>query len=1530
MRSLPGWFLLLLVSVVPAAGAAFGQLPLAFEPNQGQYPPEVRFAVRHGSATTFLMDTEAAVTLVARRGAKQPQVTVKLKFSGAARPSEIEGIDRQPGVSNYYLGSDPNQWITGVPQYSSVRLRDVYPGTDVVFHGASRRLEYDFVLAPGADPSRIEVELEGADRVDVSPEGELVLATAAGPLRWRVPEAYQESGGARRRVRAAYHLKGGARFGFQLDAYDRSRGLVIDPQIVYSSTFFGGEMRAVAVDAAGNATVAGIVQSPDFPLVPPQTYPASQKSATLVAKVNAAGTALVYSTFIGSGDTGNGFAAMADGAYAVALDTAGNAYVTGGACTSAYPAVSPTKPWQAKRTGGCDAYVAKLDGAKGTIVYGTYLGGTGADQGRGIAVDAQGVATVVGETSSTDFPIQKPFQSKLAGMSDVFITRLSADGSTLLSSTYLGGSAAEAARGIALDPQGNIYITGHTRSLDFPTKNGYRSQRTGDPRVNSTDLFISKLNPAADTLLYSTYLGGSINEVSGGLAVDAAGNVYLTGSTWSPDYPIFPYDPAFQPSPSNCAIFVTKLAPSANNIEFSTHLGGSYCDHPGGIALDRSGRIYVSGLVYSPDFPTVNAIQSARSVDTDAFLAEFEMPGPRLVFSTLLGGNGSETERLSWILGDYLAPALAIDSSGDVYVVGETDGTGFPVKNPMYTWNVDDFRGAFITKITGLGLLCTDVVLGGDPLPDVVPAAGWTFSLTLRAFPTGCNWGAATDSAWLKLSGTVAGSGEGSLTLQVSANTRADDRTGTLVVAGKSISITQAGMELPGSVEMAAGSPPSGVAGQALAPPLAVRVLTSGGNPAAKVPVVFQVTGGTAWPMTATVASGADGVASFAATLGFTPGVVTVTASVQGLEPVVFKVQVTAPEGGAPLLVARTAAGTLGDGGTASEAVLSKPLGLAWDSYAGLYMADSGNQLVRLIGPDIKVRSVAGQGRVPPGASPVNAGASRLVAPAAVATDGIGGLYVTHGNQISRLAGDGTISVVAGTAAAGYAGDGGPAASAQFRNPGGIAADADGNIWIADTGNHRVREISPDGTVRTVAGSGKQGYAGDGGLATQAQIDSPVAVLRDAYGNTYIAEGHNIRLVTYDGKIRTLAGTGSAGFSGDLGPAAAARLNHPRGMALDGPGNLYFCDGDNHRVRRVSTGGMISTVAGTGIAGYSGDGGAATQATLTQPWGLASDPGGSLFVSEGDRIRMVLSDGRIATLAGGSLGGDAVPATAAILRSPMGVAAGPAGDVYVADAGTHRVRKMDGGGALATIAGTGVSGFSGDGGAATDARLNAPQTAALGPDGKVYIADTGNNCLRVVDLNGVITTLGGTLAAPSGVWVAPDGTIYVAERGGHAIRSIAPDGSINTVAGGNGQGLGGDDGPATAAQLNAPTALTMDAAGNLLFADTGNQRVRKIDAGGIITTIAGDAASALSRPAGLAVDASGTVYVSDTGSNRVRKIDSTGAMSVVAGTGDVGSYGDGEAALDAAFSGPAGLAIDAAGRLLIADPANHKVRVIAP
>jgi sugar lactone lactonase YvrE len=576
--------------------------------------------------------------------------------------------------------------------------------------------------------------------------------------------------------------------------------------------------------------------------------------------------------------------------------------------------------------------------------------------------------------------------------------------------------------------------------------------------------------------------------------------------------------------------------------------------------------------------------------------------------------------------------------------------------------------------------------------------------------------------------------------------------------------------------------------------------------------------------------------------------------------------------------------------------------------------------------------------------------------------DSSGKIYIadTGNHRIRMVSADGIISTVAGNGTCGFSGDGGPVSAAQLCMPAGVAMDSSGNLYIADRGNRRIRKVSTSGIIRTIAGDGTFAWSGggDGGPAASAQLTGPCGVAVDTSGNLYILDSpdNRIRQVSADGIIHTAAGGGSG--VGEGGPATAAQLFQPMGMAVDAAGNLYIADRQLKRIRKVSTSGIISSIAGNGIFGFNGDGKLALDANLSSPSDVAVDAAGNLYIADSgnNRVRKVTEDGIIHTVAGnGSTGfsGDGGPAIEALISSQTALAVDAAGDLYIADRGNNRVRKVTEDGIIHTVAGNGVWGFSGDGGPATAAQLYSPVAVAVDTSGNLYIADNGNYRIRKVSKSGVISTVAGNgtngfsgdggpatmaqMSRPEAVAVDVAGNIYIAFVEDSRVRKVTPAGVISTIAGNGTAVFNGDGMPAVSAGLNNPYGVAVNVDGNLLIVDTNNHRIRMVSANGVISTVAGNGNSGFSgdggpaisaqlyAPHSIAVDTSGNLYIAESGNQRIRKVSADGIIRTIAGNGKNGFSGDGGPATLAQMN-CSGVAVDSAGNLYLAT--SNRIRKI--
>ena len=809
---------------IPNAGAratgvaihgSYVKLPLSFEANTGQTNSAVKFLSRGRGYTLFLTSDEAVLALKdAESGIKNQEVrrlkldirnweienrnskletgnwkleirnskleacasgVLRMRLLGANPAAKVTGQRELPGKANYLTGNDPKKWRTSVPTYAKVHYASVYRGIDLVYYGnpsADGQLEFDFTVAPGANPSPVRLRFGGLSHLRLAANGDLVMTTANGALAFHKPLVYQMKDGHRHPVAGDFALLGKHTVGFRLGSYDRTQALVIDPALAYSTLLggSGGETgTAIAVDTAGNAYVTGSTCSTDFPVTPGafQTTNAAAANSgcnAFVTKLSPGGTALVYSTYLGGSSNNMG----GDMGRAIAVDSAGNVYVAGQTYSTDFPvtkgAFQTTNRAAANETS--NAFVTKLNPTGTTLVYSTYLGGSGfqveypGDAANAIAVDAAGDAYVAGQSYSPDFPVtQGAFQTTnncvANECANAFVTMLNPAGTALVYSTYLGGSGGnrigfmgDVGTAIALDAQGHAYLTGQAGSSNFPLTPGAYQNTNRAVANQGTNAFITKLNTDGTGLVYSTYLGGSGGDEGSAIAADAAGDVCVAGQTGSTDFPVTAgaFQTTYHGSNNSPNAFVTKLNPAGTGLVYSTYLGGSGGainltatlvmwggDVASGLAIDGSGNAYVTGSTASADFPVTQGAYQATNHDQppcgggciggyNAFITELNSTGSALAYSTYLGGSGINPGDFVGVLefgeGDQ-ANALALDDSGNVYVAGTAVSYDFPVTAGVFQSMVNSRSGnAFVTKLN-MGATSTLIA----PTVTVTPAS---------------------------------------------------------------------------------------------------------------------------------------------------------------------------------------------------------------------------------------------------------------------------------------------------------------------------------------------------------------------------------------------------------------------------------------------------------------------------------------------------------------------------------------------------------------------------------------------------------------------------------------------------------------------------------------------------------------------------------------------------------------------------------------------------------------------------------------
>jgi hypothetical protein len=684
---------LLSASTLAAATSAYGQLPLAFEVNQGQAPAAVNYLAHGGGFSVSLTAQGAELNLTQGTTSN----TVNLQLVGANPSAQAVGQDELITKSNYLIGNDPSQWHTNIANYGQVEYQNVYQGVDTLYSGDQGRLETTFVVQPGSSPGVIQMQVQGAQSLALDAQGNLVLHTTGGDVTEQAPVAYQEINGVRQAVSSRYILEGNNQVGFQVGAYDPSQRLVIDPTLSYSSYLSGGGADySIAVDSAGNAYIGG---------------------SNTIAKLNSAGTALLYSTTLGVCRV-----------YGVALHSSGDAYLTGAAISTTFAttanALQPTYP------GTQCGFFTVLNPTGSGLIYSTYIPGvvpnspatTFTSYAGNIAVDRSGNAYITASANAALPTTAGAFQPNYPGGSSSSTACLMeinpnlSGTASLVYSTFLGGSGGDGGSGVALDSTGNVYVTGYTHSANFPTTPGAFQTTYGGG--GGGDVFVAKLNTAlagSATLIYSTYLGGSGNDgatpdlifhgsttSTGGTArgpaitVDSSGAAYVTGNTSSTNFPVTAGAYRTTNPYGNTVAFLSKLDPTGSQLVYSTYLGANYRQKKGtynatiatGVVVDANGNATITGLTFATDFPTVNPIQSTLGGDSDAFVTTFNATGSGLLFSTYLGGSLDD-----WAMG------IAEDSTGNVYVAGFSGSNNFRTTAGAYQTSFSGPWTGFVFKI---------------------------------------------------------------------------------------------------------------------------------------------------------------------------------------------------------------------------------------------------------------------------------------------------------------------------------------------------------------------------------------------------------------------------------------------------------------------------------------------------------------------------------------------------------------------------------------------------------------------------------------------------------------------------------------------------------------------------------------------------------------------------------------------------------------------------------------------------------------
>jgi hypothetical protein len=671
--------------------------PILFETNQGQAPDSVGFVTRIGLGSMLLSPTSSILYAPTdpRQEAPATARPIQIHLVGANPHARLEGVGGPATQIHFLNGSDPQSWHNRIAAYTRIKAASIYPGIDLVHYGQGGQIEYDFNLAPGGDPQSIRLDFTGIDRLEVDSEGNLLVKTDSLVMRHHRPVAYQIRQGARCGIPVQYTLiatppaSNGApahwTVGFEVGAYDSTEPLTIDPVLSFAS-YLGGngddQAYGVAIDSAGCVYVAGQTASSDFAATKTITAKTNGLYDVFVTKYSADGRQTLYSTIIGG--TGN------DRGFSIAVDSAGCAIVVGETTSTNFPVKKAFHPFFIG--GDHDAFLFKLAADGADFVFSTYVGGTGSDDLTCVAVDRADNIVAGGATSSTNFPVVKPFQAENQGGFDAVLVKFATDG-ILKYSSYLGGSGPyDSAIGIAVDQEQCVYLTGYSSSSDFPLLNPLQSAH-----FEGYDAFVTKFNPSGSGLVYSTLLGGNADDVGRGIAVDSKGNACIAGDTYSTNFPIVR---AWQPKNGGKRdVFVSKISPSGLTLLYSSFFGGSG-EELASLAIDPAGAIWLVGLTTSTNLPLANPIQNSFGGGIwDAFVARFSPAGDKLAFSTYLGGSGNDQ-----------GAAIAIDPSGSAYVVGASTSTNFTTVKPLQAANRGGLYDAFVLRISEPGPAPTNAV----------------------------------------------------------------------------------------------------------------------------------------------------------------------------------------------------------------------------------------------------------------------------------------------------------------------------------------------------------------------------------------------------------------------------------------------------------------------------------------------------------------------------------------------------------------------------------------------------------------------------------------------------------------------------------------------------------------------------------------------------------------------------------------------------------------------------------------------------
>ena len=768
------------------------KLPLTFEENRGQIDGRAQFVASMPNGHVFLTQDGATFAL----GSGERRAAVKLSFPGSNTEARLTGERDTGAVFSLFKGANSSKWIAGARQFQAVRSHEIRAGVDILYYGNGQQLEYDLVLRPGADAQALRFRFDGSDKLSISPEGNLIIQTAAGIMEQHRPAVYQQNGSNKTNIEATYRLESHNTAALTLSAYDATRELVVDP-ILSFSTYLGGRnddsANAIAVDSANNIYVTGFTSSPDFPTSIGAYRVALNATATdvFVTKLNPTGTAIIYSTLIGG--------ANGDVANAIRTDSAGNAIVAGSTQSTDFPTTAGSlAPTQGSRS----LFVTKLNSTGTALIYSTYFGSTNGYQDTltGIAVDSAANTYIVGSTTNSLFPTTLGAFSQTFnnggqyGYSDAYLSKLNSAGSALVYSTFLGGSQSDAATAVALDPSNQAYVIGSTSSTDFPTSTAAFQRTNPSPLSYYASGFVTCVNASGSALAYSTYLSGSGGATLSAIALDSQQNAYVAGQARSADFPTT--NGVFSTAFSGFSeAFVTKLNYYGSSLLYSTFLGGSGDDAAHTIAVDSSGSAIITGTTTSQNFPItpgsfppVQLFNFYGSLQNVLFLSKLNASASSVLYSTEFGSTTTTVDR-----------ALALDSTGNAIIAGNTLSKTLPTTTGAFQRINTDIAGLnvgtpFINKIDlNSTTMCT---LSLSVTSVAAPLAGTMGTINVTVNP-GCPWEAAASStnsgtaSFVTLS-SISGIGNGSFTYTVASNyTTTSSRTSSIVVGSAIATVTQ-------------------------------------------------------------------------------------------------------------------------------------------------------------------------------------------------------------------------------------------------------------------------------------------------------------------------------------------------------------------------------------------------------------------------------------------------------------------------------------------------------------------------------------------------------------------------------------------------------------------------------------------------------------------------------------------------------------------------------------------------------------------